>query len=598
MYTRAMAKTAADWIREARAFGARGDMHSTARVADEALRLHPDEPELHLMRATVAERLGDWERVLAHAARFEALLPAARPLDVMVGWALVQLERSDEAIARLARATANEPTNPTAWINLGHAHKQRDDLDAYERCQRKAFELAPERPASTLNLAVLEHSVGRVDAAIALLKDFDRRVAGNLDAAKFGALLSLYTPAASAATVVALHRACGDLVAMEAQRLPPPRFTMARSPERTLRVGFFSPDLNDHSVTSFLLPLIESLDRGRVQPVLYSTGPSRDAFTDRFGASAPIHDVCRADDPEVLARVRGDRIDVAVDVAGLTQGNRYTAFAARLAPVQVTWLGYPATTGLATMDARFVDSRTDPPGSEAYCVEKLIRLDPVFVCWRSRVEVALPPRVPLAGAAGAPKPVVFGSFNTLAKLSDPTLDAWSRVLAGVPGSTLLVKSWGLKFERGRRLLLERLAARGVEAGRVELLGFARGQQEHLALYGRVDIALDSFPYNGTTTTLEALWMGTPVVALEGRGHQARVAVSLLGAIGRSDLVAPDIDSYVARAVALAADRVALAREHATLRDALAASPLRDEAGFARRFEAAIRQLWQGWCGRR
>lgn len=637
-----------DLLQAARALGARGDFRGSARLADDALRQFPDDLELHHLRAAVAERLGDWAGVLQHVARIEAIgaaheapagattdttigaataattgptsdttadaahravdatpvlraggerlatpgerLAAPAALDVMAGWALLQLGRAAEARTRLERATAREPGNATAWVDLGLAHKLLGDLDESERCQRRAAALRPDRPAPILNLAVLAHETGRPDEAIALLRSSRARMGDDLGSAQFEALLSLYSAASTPAQIAALHRACGQLATSRAAAIPAPAFRNPRGPDRVLRIAFVSPDMRDHSVASFLLPLVEALDRDRVQPMLYSTAPMHDAFTERFRAAAPFHEVATLHDAELVDRLRSDRIDVTIDVAGLTQGNRHEAFAARLAPVQATWLGYPATTGLATMDARFVDARTDPPGTEAMCVEKLVRIDPVFVCWRARVDVPLPPREPRAS-----RPLVFGCFNDLSKIGDPVLDAWRRVLAALPTSRLRIKSFALKHERARRETLARLAARGVDASRVELLSYAPSQQEHLALYGGVDIALDTFPYNGTTTTLEALWMGTPVVALEGAGHHARVGASLLGALGREDLVARDVDGYVVRATALALDHEALARDHATLRSQVAASPLRDEAGFARRFESAARSLWKAWC---
>ncbi|MFO0874340.1 MAG: hypothetical protein U0575_10250 [Phycisphaerales bacterium] len=250
---------------------------------------------------------------------------------------------------------------------------------------------------------------------------------------------------------------------------------------------------------------------------------------------------------------------MTIDVAGLTQGNRHEAFArGRAGPV--TWLGYPATTGPAT--PRFVDARTDPPGTEAMCVEKLVRIDPVFVCWRGRASTCCFRRR-TAGQSSARLRLLQRS------LEDRRSGArrWRAWLAALPTSRLRIKSFALKHERARRETLARLAARGVDASRVELLSYAPSQ-EHL-LYGGVDIALDTFPYNGTTTTLEALWMGTPVVALEGAGHHARVGASLLGALGREDLVARD-DRHVVRATAPRLDHEAARPRDAAQRGGLAA----------------------------
>ncbi|MCA9285714.1 MAG: tetratricopeptide repeat protein [Phycisphaerales bacterium] len=582
-------KTAAEAVREGRRLGAKGDFAAAAKSTDQALARWPDDAELHLLRAAVAERLGDHDTVVRHVERFEELAPEREPPDTMCGWALLQLERAAEAKVRLERATARQPENATAWTNLGLARKELGDVAGAIESHQRAMEVAPERPAPYLNLAGIELDQGRPDRAIEMLRPLRSRQPGHLDAARLEAMLHLYSASFTPEQAAAAHRGAGAVAhAMIVDE--PARFMLPRSPDRCLRVAFVSPDLKHHSVASFLLPLIESLDRSRVQPVCYHVSPLSDEMTGRFRAASIFHDVARLSDRELVRKIRGDRIDVAIDVAGLTQGGRLPAFAARLAPVQVTWLGYPATTGVPAMDARFVDSLTDPEGSEPLCTERLVRLDPVFLCWRSRVEAPPPPRTPTDGRGP-----VFASFNDLAKVSQSTLDAWARILVRLPEARLLLKAYGLRWETARNWLASAFEERGVDASRVEMMAFTATQEEHLALYGRVDLALDTFPYNGTTTTLEALWMGTPVIGLEGVGHHARVGLTLLDAIGRRDLVAPDLDGYVERAVAVASDGAALERDHATLRAAVESSPLRDEKGFAGRFEKAVRGLWRAWC---
>jgi len=290
--------------------------------------------------------------------------------------------------------------------------------------------------------------------------------------------------------------------------------------------------------------------------------------------------------------VRDLKIDILIDLAGHTAGHRLDLFTLKPAPVQMTWLGYPNTTGLDAIDYRLTDSRADPPGpADQWSSETLLRLPDCFHCYAG--DEALPaPRFENRQADGP----TLGSFNNTAKLSDRTVSLWARVLEESPGASLLLKGHGLADPDSAAYLLSRFEDRapGVSE-RIELIGWTRGQDEHLALYDRIDIALDPTPYNGTTTTCEALWMGAPVVTLEGETHAGRVGVSLLTAVGLTSLIARTEDDYVGIVRELAVNRDALFETKTGLRQRMRASPLCDAEGFARSFEAALRDAWRTWC---
>lgn len=362
---------------------------------------------------------------------------------------------------------------------------------------------------------------------------------------------------------------------------------------RKLRVGFVSPDLRRHSVGYFLLPLIEQLDRTQISAICYSDTLQPDAITDKFRAAA---DEWRASgrlrDDALAKQIRADRIDVLIDLCGHWVHNRLAVFAQRPAPLQISWLGYPNTTGLSTIDYRITDEIADPPGDgDALHTETLLRIPAPFVCYGGALPApdAAPPPCLRKGA------VTFGSFNNLAKLSDSTVRLWARILQAVPGSGLLLKSGGAGDAEVQRSFGGRLAGHGIDPARVQWLAWRGTTEEHLSAYANMDVALDPFPYNGTTTTCEALWMGVPVVALRGDRHAGRVSASLLSAAGFPEWIADTQGQYVETAVRLATDTAGLAALRQSLRARMTASALCDGAGFARRFEAALRKVWVSHC---
>lgn len=385
-------------------------------------------------------------------------------------------------------------------------------------------------------------------------------------------------------------RALGSLFARAAG--PRPAFPNAKDPAKILKVGLLSADWFDHPVAHFMSPLLEQTPAG-VRLHVYDASRKRDATTARLrGLVAAWREVDAQGDAAVAAQMRADGIDIAVDLGGHTVDSRVAVMAFHPAPVGVSYLGYPATTGMAGVGWRLVDGLTDPPGSEEWHTERLLRLDPCFLCFRPPSEA--PEVAPLPAAAGGG--VTFGSFNNPAKLSPRVLALWSRVLSAVPGSRLLLKGVGLDLPAVRDRLRAAAAGAGIDPSRLEVLPTTRTPAEHLGTYARVDIALDTFPYHGTTTTCEALWMGVPVVTLAGQVHVSRVGVSLLRAAGCEGWVANDEDAYVKIASGLASDPAALARRRAQLRAGVAASPLADAGAFVARFEQALRTAWRAWCG--
>jgi predicted O-linked N-acetylglucosamine transferase (SPINDLY family) len=378
----------------------------------------------------------------------------------------------------------------------------------------------------------------------------------------------------------------------ESDKTPSAGFRNQPDPERRLKIGYVSPDFRTHSVAYFFEGLLRWHDNKVVETFCYALTPHKDETTERLQQQASVwRDVSTLDDAALVKQARADGIDILVDLAGHTARNRLTVFAARAAPVQMTYLGYPSTTGLSRMDYRLTDERADPPGEEAFHSERLVRLPGCFLCYQP------PLRSP--SVAGAPMVhngyITFGSFNNLAKINANVVALWSEILQAVPGSRLLIKNPsltdGVTAERYRAMF----DTHGISSDRTELLGLVPDPQAHLDTYRRIDIALDTFPYNGTTTTCEALYMGVPVITLAGQAHAGRVGLSILGNLGLDELIARSPDDYVSCAASLATNQERICDLRNTLRERLLTSAICDADSFARKVEQAFRQIWHDWC---
>jgi len=390
-----------------------------------------------------------------------------------------------------------------------------------------------------------------------------------------------------------LHRAYGEMMCNARPERAGDQTRPADS-QRRLRIGYVSPNLSRHSVGYFIEPVLRNHDRNSFEVFCYYNHALADDVTRRMREAADgWREVAAIDDDAVARMVREDRIDILIDLAGHSKGNRLGVFARRAAPVQLTWLGYPDTTGLAAIDSRITDHTADPaPAAELRHSERLLRIESGFLSYLPPADA--PPVKPRAPGAA----VVFSSFNSLAKVNAQSLRLWGRILAGVPGSRLVLKSSVLGFPDTVDRLLDAFERAGIDPAQVDLQGWISGRQQHLEAYHDVDIALDTFPYNGTTTTCEALWMGVPVITQAGEVHMSRVGASILHCVGLDELIARDDEQYVRCAIDLARDAGARAALRAQMRARLAASPLLDHAGFTRQLEAQFRHVWRERCERR
>jgi protein O-GlcNAc transferase len=431
---------------------------------------------------------------------------------------------------------------------------------------------------------------GRHDEAVDLYR---RSLATESNSANHSNLLFAmnYSGRYDQCALFAEHKRWAELYAPTPPTAEP--FTNVRDLNRRLRVGYVSPDFNMHPVAFFMGALIASHDRHAVEVFCYSSTFAQDKMTAAFrGMNVIWRDIAALDDVSAARLIRDDGIDIAVDLAGHTAGNRLLTLARRPAPIQATYLGYPNTTGMGAIDYRFTDVWADPPGaSDRTHSEILVRLPSGFLAYTPPAN--MPPVRELPALSNGR--VTFGSFNNVAKISPGTIDLWARVLTAMPDAQLMIKARSFVDAALRERFQRLFVARGVTEERLLLPFEPVGSVAHYDTFNRIDIALDTVPYNGTTTTCEALWMGVPVVALAGDRHASRVGVSILNAAGLSELIAPTPDAYIAIARGLASDLDSLAALRASLRTRLAPSALLDARRVARALEQAYRSAWRNWC---
>jgi predicted O-linked N-acetylglucosamine transferase (SPINDLY family) len=564
------------------ALGEAGDVAAAIRCFERAADLEPGLFVVQHALARALEAHGELLRAVGHYHAALALDPESIDARYDLCDLLRRLKRLHGAVALGRRMLALDPHSAPAHVALGAALLDREALDEAADVLERAVELAPELAAAHFFLANVARERGELDAALA-----HYRSAAELapDDAKSGSNL-VYTLAfvPNVTTREIQHEASAwarrhapSTVAQNARENAP-------APARRLRIGYVSPDFREHVQASFTLPLFRNHDRDAVEVFCYASVERSDAVTDEIRASVEhFRDVLALDDAALAELVRSDGIDVLVDLTLHMANGRLGLFARKPAPVAVTWLGYPGTTGVEAIDYRITDPHLDPPGTGAGdYTEASLCLPDTFWCYDPRTAEPEPGDLP-ATERGY---VTFGCLNAFIKVNPAVLELWSRVLGGVPRSRLVLLA---PPGRTRARLLETFARHGVEAERITFVG-RRPRAEYLRGYRELDVCLDTFPYNGHTTSLDALFMGVPIVTLVGETVVGRAGLSQAMNLGLAELVARTPDEYVERAVALASDLPALSELRRGLRSRMQASPLMNGDRFARNLEAAFRSV--------
>lgn len=598
-----------------------GDLTEARRLYQSVLAERPDDPD-------AAFGLSMLEMQQGHAAAALQLLEIARTRSqgvphyhFVLGHVLQMLGRWLEAGAAYRTAIDLRPSDTESLRGLAHSLRMSGNIPAAVDCYRRLLELAPDSTSALTSAAMLLRDMRRMDPAEdlfrratvleprdavlhdnlgSMLKDVGD-LEGSIDCYRRAQALDPSRPATHSNLAFALmfHSPAPAPIldvcrAWNARFCGPPRTVRrahpnTRDPERRLRVGYVSPDFRDHCQSLFMLPLLARHDHTRFEIFAYSGVERPDGYTQKARALVDTWREARALSDETLAAlILEDGIDVLVDLTMHMAGNRLPMFARRPAPLQVTWLAYPGTTGLDAMDYRITDPRLDPPGFDAHYTERSIRLPDSFWCYDPLTDGA-----PVNGTPALERGfMTFGCLNNPCKLTPAASSLWAGVLKALPGARMLLLAYP---GRHRERLARQFAALGIDAGRLDFVSFRR-REEYLRSYHDIDICLDTFPYNGHTTSLDAFWMGVPVITRVGETCAGRAGLSQLHQLGLTDLAAASDQEFIDCAVALAQNLPRLARLRQELRTRLESSPLMDSGRFCRHLENAYREIWRDYCG--
>lgn len=542
-------------------------------------------PHACTVAGSISHQSGDFRQAERYYLRAKELAPKEGVVFSSLLTLFSSQGMSEEAFELVEEWIACEPDNLEHLFRAANLHGKFGDYEGGLSFIRHLESGERTSDRALLAFANFYRVVGQVDKAVEFYSRHLRRNPSSIETIPAWIMLSYYLSSSDEDRLFAAAQKMGER--LEARNKD---FLLSSIPLKTresgvIRVGFVSADLRRHSVAYFVESIFSNINQTRFELYVYDNGSHPDDMTAKLQRLVPHwRYIKELSDREACILVRDDQLDILVDLSGLTRGHRHGIFAARAAPIQVTWIGFPGTTGVPAMDFRFTDALSDPEGaSEKWYVERLWRLPEIFSCYcppLSAPEVSVPPSSKGIG-------VTFGSFNNFKKITPELLGIWAQILRQVPDSSLLLKAEALKTDANRRFVREFLENNGVASDRVEMLVRDKGLEEHLGRYASIDIGLDTYPYCGTTTTCEALWMGVPVVSLAGPHHRSRVGLSQLSSIGLPELVGHTESDYIDIAVGLAKDPERLADLRAGMRQRMLSSPLVDAPTFVKGLEEAL-----------
>ncbi len=531
--------------------------YSAAVIAFEKVqKKSPHLSEVHNSLGYVRRLMGDFDIAKECLEKAVELNPLYVEAYYNLGRVYLDKLRPGDALQKFFRVIDIRPEFSDAYWQMGNAYIAQGNYEQAERQYRKCLEIRPDHQAAHSNLLLVLH----------------------------------YNPEMSAEYIFREHRKWA--ARMESISEAEMSFQNSKDPERRLNIGYISPDFRAHSVAYFVEALLVRHDKEKFNVFVYSDVDSCDGVTQRFQDCVKNwRDISQETNEKVMSVMRKDKLDILIDLAGHTNCERTALIAKKPAPLVMGYLGYPDTIGLKSADYRITDDVADPLLCDQFYTESLIRLPSGFLCYT-------PPRdcPPILPAPCTKRGYfTFGSFNNIAKINSDVVRVWSDILHEVPNSRLLLKSKAFFEQSVSDRCREMFHAHGIADDRIEIKAWSLTNIQHMSLYSKVDLALDTFPYNGTTTTCEALWMGVPVITLTGYNHAGRVGTSILTNVGLGDLVARTPEEYTALASKMARDYTCCSGLRDELRDKIVKSSLGNQAQFTMSFEEALRDVWRNLC---
>ncbi len=528
----------------------------------------------------------DWQAAITCYRTALALAPRYRTLWENLGTALEGDGMRDDALAAYQTALQLGPvasTHDAYGVCLQSSGRQTEATTQFAA----AIEKDPQLLIARVHLAAAHWERGDALAAVATTRALLAQHPQHADIHS-DLLVTLHATESDPKALFTAH--CEWAARHAAPLHPQRRHTCDRTPTRPLRIGYVSPDFREHPVAHFFHPLLAAHSPDAVHVTCYSDVKNPDAMTQALQQQASAWRIIHGfSDDTVATIVREDQIDILIDLAGHTAHHRLLVFARKPAPVQATYLGYFDTTGLTSIDYRITDAWADPPGAEKYYTEQLVRLPSGFNCY------APPAEAPAVTLRAPSNEIIFGSFNQLVKITPAVVALWAQLLREIPHARLLLKAGSSGDPLTQASYRAQFAAHGIVSDRLIIAPPVTSVAEHLGTYAQIDIALDPFPFNGATTTCEALWMGVPVITLAGQTHAGRVGTSVLSRVGLSHCIATTPEEYVAIAAQLANDHSQRATLRRSLRETMQTSSLCDAKHLTHELEAAYREMWRKWC---
>lgn len=570
----------------------RGEHPAALELYQRIIRLMPDNRQALLLLGVEYAETGNYEQAVDCFLSCLKRDPENPTFLRMTGIAYTELGKFDEAYQYFTSAIGINPEDDTALTHLAIVLINKLRMTEAEGHLLKALSVNRENALAYNNLGRVYKFQGRSGEAVAAFRRALELEPHNFVVVNNLLLCINYLPDMSPEEVFSEHRKLCEQVYGTVDR----EHSQARAErtDRRIRVGYVSGDFHNHSVSFFFEPILMNYDHQKFSVYCYSNDTREDDTTRRLKSlNAEWRSIAGLSGKQASEMVQADGVDILIDLSGHSSENRLDLFALKPAPIQASWLGYPHSTGMRQIDYYLTDGQCDPPGmTDHLYTEKLVRLPKTFCCYLPPINFPVVSPRPAANSGV----VTFGSFNNFAKVNGKLIEVWSELLRRVPDSRLFLKSMALGDSETQQSVLAAFQKQGISADRIALLSIVKSAVDHLALYTQIDIALDTFPYHGTTTTCEALWMGVPVITQAGTTHASRVGVSLLTAVGCPELIAETADDYIKRVVELANDFDRLRYYRENLRTMMAKSPLMDADGMTRKLEMAYQTMMTNSVG--